>query len=256
MVAVCVGGRLRGYVHDDGKIIYTKLPYREPWLGEHWDADKSLQQLRLEELITTGYVPSNHYDDKPLSGREFFLHLQDDLHVNSSYVDLGMGTRLALVLHASIQNSATSLCDTRPHTTFTTQIPSCLEQSIRFQHFGCDFHIERNVTGAGSRLFECNKGPDMSVHSYRDGKMKRDVAADVLSFIGFSGTFDGSDAAAKKHHLRLIYDSETFQVDSAFATLNSLKDVDPSLPSSLDVVVDSRDSADEATHNIPSHSEL
>ena len=33
LVAVCVRGRLRGYVHDDGKNIYTKLKYREPWDG-------------------------------------------------------------------------------------------------------------------------------------------------------------------------------------------------------------------------------
>ena len=31
LLAVCVRGRLRGYVHDDGKNIYTKQQYREPW---------------------------------------------------------------------------------------------------------------------------------------------------------------------------------------------------------------------------------
>lgn len=31
LFAVCVRGRLRGYVHDDGKNIYTKQRYREPW---------------------------------------------------------------------------------------------------------------------------------------------------------------------------------------------------------------------------------
>lgn len=76
--------------------------------------------------------------------------------------------------------------------------PSCIETSVRYMHFGCDFHIDRALTGHTSRLFECNKGPDMSAHSYRDGKMKRGVAADIQSFIGFRGSFKGSNEDARK----------------------------------------------------------
>ena len=70
MVAVCTGGRLRGYVHDDGKNIYTKNPYIEPWAvkaGRGQDSRATELELlrgRLDDLITTGYVPPTHYDDK------------------------------------------------------------------------------------------------------------------------------------------------------------------------------------------------
>jgi len=35
LLLVCVRGHLRGYVHDNGKSIYTRLPYREPWEGDN-----------------------------------------------------------------------------------------------------------------------------------------------------------------------------------------------------------------------------
>lgn len=53
--------------------------------------------------------------------------------------------------------------------------------------------------------------------------MKRDVAADIASFIGFKGTFDGSHRAAKKHGLTLIFDSESFDAERAVAYLRELQ---------------------------------
>ena len=80
MVAVCTGGRLRGYVHDDGKNIYTKNPYVEPWAvkaGKGQDSratELDLLKGRLDDLITTGYVPPTHYDDKVSRGYVCMLY--------------------------------------------------------------------------------------------------------------------------------------------------------------------------------------
>ena len=106
-------------------------------------------------------------------------------------------------------------------------VPPCIESSIRYMHFGSDFHIDESLTGFESRLFECNKGPDMSAHSYRDGKMKREIAADIMSFVGFKGLFEGSPKAARKHRLTLVYDSDTFDVESTVLWLASLRSVPP-----------------------------
>jgi hypothetical protein len=65
-------------VHDDGKNIYTRLPYREPWNGESWENNPAALETRLKEIITSGYVPESHYDDKPLSGLEFFQYLYNN----------------------------------------------------------------------------------------------------------------------------------------------------------------------------------
>ncbi len=52
--------------------------------------------------------------------------------------------------------------------------------------------------------------------------MKRDVAADIISFIGFKGDFDGSSESAALFRLRMIYDSNDFDSNHAFDVLNSL----------------------------------
>lgn len=66
VLLVCIGGRLRGYVHEDGKNFFTPRPYREPWevqpasqgagmgTGVGMGAgDEALLKSRLEELVTT-----------------------------------------------------------------------------------------------------------------------------------------------------------------------------------------------------------
>lgn len=229
LLAVCTGDRLRAYVHDDGKNIYTKLPYREPWEGEYWGGNESLLSLRQDELITTGYVPEEHYDDKPLSGLEFFRYIKSPSNggVNPAFLRASMWARLALAVHASVRDGEFDLCTVAAHRSHFDKVPWCMHGAVRFQHFGCDFHVDSNLTGVNSRMFECNKGPDFSAHSYRDGKMKRDVAADMISFMGFKGRFDGSNAHAKRHRMSLIYDSETFDPEMAFKILNDLKFVDP-----------------------------
>ena len=98
-------------------------------------------------------------------------------------------------------------------------IPSCLKESVRFQLFGCDFHIDAKLTGSESRVFECNKGPDMSVHSLRDGNLKRNIAADVLSFLDFSSSFNSSEENASKYGIHLIYNSSSFDENEAFTSL-------------------------------------
>ena len=332
MVAVCVRGRLRGYVHDDGKNIYTKLPYREPWNGpddwagsdQHFTASSAggdSVNTRLEEMITTGYVPASHFDDKPLSGLEFAEWVQSRYHrpsaresklgggvakdANASALHLAsMHARLALALHASRRDGLHDLCGTRSSgegdermrtslrealhsegftgdlsvssgedvefdeapllsenaADFAVEVdaesgervvpgltqrglaedhvgivrgyntPHCIESSVRFMHFGCDFHLDAPLTGHGSRLFECNKGPDMSAHSYRDGKMKRGVAADILSFIGFDGDFDGGAEAARRHRMTVVFDSDDFDPVETVRALARLKHQPPLRP--------------------------
>jgi hypothetical protein len=84
--------------------------------------------------------------------------------------------------------------------------------------------VDGPLTGATSRVFECNKGPDMSTHSSRDGVMKRDVAADIISFMGFKGPFDGSWEAARNNNLTLIYDSKSFNPNPHLKFLREIQD--------------------------------
>ncbi len=59
--------------------------------------------------------------------------------------------------------------------------------------------------------------------------MKRNVAADIISFMGFTGPFDGSANAARKYRMNLVYDSGEFDANAAVSFLEGLKDVNVSL---------------------------
>lgn len=134
-----------------------------------------------------------------------------------------MFARLALAVHSNMITGM-DLCTVHPAHTSVVAPPHCLEGAIRFQHFGCDFHIDADLTGAMSRLFECNKGPDMSTHSARDGRLKRDVAADIISFVGLKGPFDGSALAARRYRLSLVYDNDVYEPNHDLGLLSSLGD--------------------------------
>ena len=159
----------------------------------------------------------------PTAGLEFFAAVTA-AGGNHTLFQRSMWARLALALHASRAHGEYDLCTVDADRLNAAALPHCLHGAVRFQHFGCDFHVDRALTGYESRLFECNKGPDMHPHSYRDGTMKRDVAADIVAFVGFVGEFEGSDAAARRHRMHLIYDSESFDVDATFAFLDGLAD--------------------------------
>jgi hypothetical protein len=225
MLVVCVGGHLRGYVHDDGKVLYTRKPYREPWkvgdlLVEELRGDNVTISNRLTEIVSTGYVGESHYVDKPFSALEFVENARL-LGQSSVLLQQSIFARLAIALHVSRTDKGFDICDIDPSRLTSDPIPSCLQNSIRFMHFGCDFHVDAELTGRHSRLYGCTKGPDFSVHHYRDGKLKREVAADIVSFMGFTGEFEGSHEA-RKHRMNLIYDSDTFDYEQAIGFLMSL----------------------------------
>jgi len=154
-VAVCTGNRLRAYVHDDGKNIYSRRPYREPWQGEPWEGDRAGEVDRLEEMVTSGYVPVTHYLDKPMTGSNLFAEMEERHGISPELLQSSMWTRLALTVHMSIHDSMFNLCETEGRLMDTDSVPRCLLGAVRYQHFGCDFHIDEEFNGYNSRLFEC-----------------------------------------------------------------------------------------------------
>lgn len=136
----------------------------------------------------------SHYDDKPMTGTQFF-NLMRDKGVDLSLLCKSMHTRLALAVHMSNQRFSVNPGEDEKHTSCAPEYgtPQCLHNAIRSIHLGCDFQIDQELTGYRSRLFECNKGPDMHVHNVRDGALKLGIAADMASFLGMRVV--GSDNA-------------------------------------------------------------
>lgn len=140
LLAVCEGGRLRGYLHENGKNIYSKEKYREPWSGDQsWDRAALSGQLdahriaaikkRMDELITTGYVPANHYDDMPLTAQEFYRFVNSTDTRTGRFLFKSMQHRLALALHAAKTDGPYDLCDVAGERLETESVPTCLHAS-------------------------------------------------------------------------------------------------------------------------------
>jgi hypothetical protein len=177
------------------------------------------EQNSENDIIIGNTDHSSHNTDTATATNSTTSHTTESLI--HSFVQ-SMWSRLALSIHAAMINGA-SLCETDTTLTHTDELPPCLQHAIRFQHMGCDFHVDSSLTGGGSRLFECNKGPDMSTHSLRDGVMKRKVAADIMSFIGLTGVFDGSAESARRFNMTLIYDSNQYYPEQDLLYLHHLK---------------------------------
>lgn len=231
LLIVCTGKHARAYVHRNGKNFYGKLPYRELWNETYtFDWKKENLNRRLLEIITTAYdIPEHHYDDKPMKTLDFLRYLEDH-HIDHGTFLRSLHTRLGLSLHMASLNSTKrsnlGLCEPR-------NTPTCLVDAIRAIHIACDFHVEQTqphsqsgrplLSGHRSYLFECNRGPDMTIHDPEDGSLKREVSADFISFLGFNGPLDDNEEALSKHNLVKIYDSEVFDVEKAFEFLESLQ---------------------------------
>jgi len=214
------------------------LPFKEPFEPDgsvSWRGNNEAIATELERLITTGYVPMTHYDDKPMTGVEYF-NLMKSKGINLSYLRESMHVRLALVAHMSNQRIKTYKGDDQNHFACLHGNPPCMNEALRSIHSGCDFQIDEELTGFRSRLFECNKGPDMHVHNVRDGDLKIGVAADMVSFLGLSGPFDDTPEYARRFNMTKIYDSLTFNEDRAFEYLDSLE----TLPSQNTLLLNSR----------------
>ena len=110
------------------------------------------------------------------------------------------------------------VCESNPRLTQAAPLPQCLFQNhaIRYQVFGCDFEVDRPLSGLQTRLHECNCGPDFSPHSPLDRNLKRDVAADYLSFVALSGAADFDDTAERRERFNIdkVYDSTDFDEQS------------------------------------------
>ena len=213
LLVICVSGRVRGYIAQDAKAYYTSVPYKAPWHHPKWGHADAATEV-LASTITTGYLSSKFFEDKPMSFVEFLAHLRGLGHDPSKFQG-SMHARLALALHANGE-----ICGANNNPLL--QFPTCLNKTILFQHFGCDFSVDPALNGHQSRLFECNKGPDMIGMNLRDVAWKRNVAADIISFVGFTGPFDDSPARAHKFGFTKVYDSLSFDAQAAFETLSSL----------------------------------
>eukprot|EP01126_Amoeba_proteus_P032040 TRINITY_DN31336_c0_g1_i1.p1 TRINITY_DN31336_c0_g1~~TRINITY_DN31336_c0_g1_i1.p1 ORF type:complete len:384 (+),score=57.87 TRINITY_DN31336_c0_g1_i1:71-1153(+) len=214
LVVACHKGKTYGYVHRNGKCNYTPKPYRQP--GNYLkDVPVSELNSKIPEIfndtISQAYVFS--FDDEQ-GRRRSPLELYEDVRANGgdpSFFERSMATRLGLVLSASLrgEHSYVRLCESSDEVLSvrnpdTKPIPRCLKDSIRFHHWGCDFHVDEKFSGWGVGLLESKKGPYMKNFENRVVKLKKKKNSVFYFFFGFFGDWGPTDnERAKKFNMKL-----------------------------------------------------
>lgn len=168
VLVVCNESKLQVYVHNDGFMYYTKIPFKT-------------NSLDFDTNVTTGYIERTVYKENPLT--------HDDLR---EYLDNNKRTNL-LPIEIAIRNQGlkvSQVCFDRIYQTlrkvFTAFVGKICKQSklynnTSFQLFGVDIAVDDEMN---TSIIEINKGPDMSAKDERDSELKHGVVQDTMKLIG------------------------------------------------------------------------
>lgn len=168
VLVICNGADLQVYVHNDGFMYYTKVPFKQ-------------NSLEIDPNVTTGYIERQVYKDNPLT--------HDDLR---TYLDNTKRQKL-LNVEIAIRNQGlkiSQVCFERIYQTLRTVFiafvgriskPGKLYNNTSFQLFGIDVAVDNDLN---VNIIEVNKGPDMSAKDERDSELKHGVVQDILKITG------------------------------------------------------------------------
>jgi len=150
---VCHGGQTTAYLHDDGFVYYSKVPYT---IGKSPD-----------EIITSGYIERDVYKKNPLTLSDLVAHF-DRVHGNGTADKFKRN--LVYVLKGVLDAYETNMCEPK-------------DNNVKYcQMFGIDFQPDATLN---SVLFlESNKNASMTYMDERDGALKTKVIADMYATIG------------------------------------------------------------------------
>jgi hypothetical protein len=133
---------MQAYLSRTGFVYYSAVP----WVDLSGQEQVLSGAVDCTSQVTTGYVPRDHYKDRPLSFVELVAHWNAQGRNSSAFIQL-LHSNLVDVVRAL--NQGKSMCQ-------RDQLHFCFRRAISFQHFGCDFEPSHDLTAV--HLFECNRG--------------------------------------------------------------------------------------------------
>lgn len=155
-------GKIKAFLHQYGKCIYTAKPYDS-------------KVLDFENNITSFGLNVDVYKNHPLTLQELFRYLQIfmDTKLNADQIK-----KLILVkIHSVLQCVMIATNDVLGKL-------SNLKKAYCGQLFGLDFVLTNEVDVWQPYLLEFNKGPDMTAKTVKDGKYKKEVIEDMFNLLG------------------------------------------------------------------------
>jgi hypothetical protein len=167
LLLVCQNNDISAYVHKDGFMYYTKVPFVK-------------NSVHSDPNITTGYIDRQVYIDNPLTHDDFRVYLDNYKNhpLTQSEVNIIRGggkiskdvfNKIFRLLSKVVYAVKDTVC-----------VDSHLKTSVTFQLFGVDVAINDELE---PQLMEVNKGPDMGSKDEKDGNIKSGVMTDIFKVI-------------------------------------------------------------------------
>lgn len=166
LLIVCKDGEVSAFVHKEGFMYYTKIPFKANSIEE-------------DHNITTGYIDREVYRKNPLTLGDFRHYLDNKMRGYTRFEtqQVVAGNCLSQLVFRRINNMMADVVKALD-TNICKQ--SQLKGNISYQLFGADVALSDKLH---PQLIEINKGPDMSTKDDRDSLVKHAVMADLLKVV-------------------------------------------------------------------------
>jgi len=166
VLLVCQNNEISAYVHNDGFMYYTKMPFKPGTLDDAHN-------------ITTGYIERWVYHVNPLTHFDFRDYLDDparELSISETLVR-SQGQTVSAVVFDRVYDLLKRTVKSVDHTICTG---SKLQNAISFQLFGADIAIDDTLN---PKVIEINIGPNLNTHDERDRAVKFKVVSDIFKVL-------------------------------------------------------------------------
>ena len=166
LLLVCQNNEVTAYVHDDGFMYYTKVPFKK-------DSNK------FNSNITTGYIERWIYKVNPLTHQDYRTYLDDHNRelISSEKEIINSGQQLSQVVFSKIYDLLGKVVDSVKHSVCNG---THLQNHITFQLFGADIAVDDKMN---PKIIEVNIGPNLGTHDGRDSELKHRVVRDIFKVL-------------------------------------------------------------------------
>ena len=166
LLIVCNKGNIGGYVHKEGFMYYTRVPFKK-------------NSLETDPNITTGYIDRAVYEKNPLTISDLYNYLDNKnrpitIH-EKKYVTSGV--KLSTIIMLRVHKLLNLLVNSLKHVLCKSYK---LQNHVSFELFGVDIAISDELY---PQIIEVNKGPDMGAKDEKDSKVKHTVVDDIFKTV-------------------------------------------------------------------------
>ncbi|ARF09761.1 tubulin-tyrosine ligase family protein [Indivirus ILV1] len=166
LLLVCQNGEISAYVHNDGFMYYTKVPFKK-------DSNETAPN------ITTGYIERWIYKVNPLTHQDFRNYLDDhnrELTLAEKEV-INNNQKLSKLIFDRINELLVKIVKSVDYKLCKGNI---LKNNLTFQLFGVDIAVDDKLN---PKVMEVNIGPNLNTHDGRDSEIKHKVVRDIFRIL-------------------------------------------------------------------------